>query len=127
MDQLDARNVVMSRLAEMPDAPPIRWPNAASSAGAIPRLEVQSAPSSAVPFLLDGGHRYAGELAVTAVGANERGTAETDAMVKAILAHFAPPLRLDGVVIVDLPDVRPPLVTDTEFRVPIFIRYRALL
>lgn len=127
MDPIDARDVVLARLSALPDAPPIRWPGERSASGALPRIEVQQAAASARPLLMDGGHAYTGEIAAIVVAKGENGTGETDAIVRALYDWFRPPLTLDGVVIVDAPDVRPPLVTGTEFRVPVLIRYRALL
>lgn len=126
MNSVDVRTAVYDYLATMGGG--VRIVSAYDHAtGEVPRYEVQPAAETNRQVTLDGDTMHTGQIAVTAVVAAGQGEAGFLPLVRAVQAHFAPATRIDGIVIEALPTPSLPIIDGNEVRVPIIIRFRALL
>lgn len=120
------RTAIYDHLATLAGSVPIQSAYVGGDA-VTPRYEVAIVGENNETFLLDGGTKHTAEIQITAVVAKGKGEADFGALVSAIQNHFPPQDRIGGIVVVNMPEARPPILDGDEFRIPILIRYRAII
>lgn len=133
MNTKDIRNGLKARLAGVSPLPPVAWPNSSLPEGTLPRVQVSFASVETDGGTLKGNeiHRETAIMnALVIIEQNAEG-GENEALdhADAIAAQFPEGLRLSitggRIVIRSRPSVRDGYSTDTDYRVPVIIRYQA--
>lgn len=125
MSKSDGHIAIMTRLATMPDAPNVIWPNDdGKTPNGLPRIVMSAAggPQSTVGLTL-ATDATPEVLAMVETAKGDFGAASRQ-IVNQIMARFPVGLGFDGVVIETAPDERPPMPSSAAHRVPVYIRGR---
>jgi len=120
MSLTDGQQILIRRLLTMPGLPNVVLPNGPGKE--LPRFAVQVAGGSQVTSTLQGKTDADPEIVVSVETSTEF-TTENDALVAALVAHFPPGLRTEGLTIMTAPLPRPP-VPGPAYAVPVIIRGR---
>lgn len=129
MRRKDITTALKARLAEGGTGLAGAWPNIGYS-GTLPYFDVQWPAAARISPALKGGHvAEEGRMSAAVAVAVDTGEDEANDFADAIAALFPKGLRLSipgGVVtITDACDIRPGFRADSEWRVPVIVKYRA--
>jgi hypothetical protein len=118
MSLTNGQQILVRRLLTMSGLPNVVLPNGPGKE--LPRFVVQASGGGQQTATLDGISDATPEIVVTVETDTEFAT-ENDALVSALVAHFPPGLRVEGLTITDAPLPRPP-VPSVAYSVPVIIR-----
>ena len=123
MDITDGQLALMQRVATMPDAPNIVWPDGPGAGS--PRFVMQASGGSQRTFTIRGTTEANPEIVVRVeTDEGDLGRANKE-LVSRLVARFPVTLRFDGLTILSAPEVRPPLpATGGVYSVPVIITAR---
>ena len=129
MKRKDITTALKARLAEGGTGLPGAWPNVGYS-GALPYFDVQWPAANRTSPALNGGYVIEqGRMSVAVAVAVDIGEDAANDYADAIYALFPKGLRLTipgGVITIsDACDIRPGFRADSEWRVPVIVKYRA--
>lgn len=124
---IDSEDALNERLASLPGAPPIAWPNVNASPD-TPYLEVAVFRNVPVMITLQDYARRPGIYQVTVVAREGSGSGQAGAIAESIRDHFPPNLTLptdDGrtVRITNEPQVAGGIQDQGQYRLPVSIYY----
>ncbi|WP_422073872.1 hypothetical protein [Tranquillimonas rosea] len=112
---------LMKRVATMPDAPNVVWPN--GEPADLPRLVMQPSGGGQSVATISGVTDATPEIVVRVETESGQFTGASDALVAALMDRFKPGDRFDGVRIIAAPQPRAP-IEGTPYVVPVVIRGR---
>ncbi len=98
----------------------------ASSDGPVPRYVVEIVGESNQP-MLNGETIHRAAIQITAVAAADTGEAGFAPLVAEIQSAMTAGLRIGGIAIERKPEIRAPLLDGNEIRVPMAIRFKAIM
>jgi len=126
MSETAITEAFMAHLAAMAGLPAVAWPNGAQ-VPTTPRLEMQTGPAGPRSLTLAGASDTDLMYQVTVVTKAGEFTTASNALIEAVVSHFAFGQPVGAAKVRKRPDIGPAIQDGIEYRVPITIRLRAFL
>lgn len=121
MSVTDGHQALIRRLVTMTTTASIALPNAPGAPG-VPRYVVQEAGGGQNTYTLDGDTNARPEIVVRCEVEADTDAAAANALAKALVDRFAVGSKFDGLTVLQAPNVRPPIVADGIYAIPVVIR-----
>jgi len=115
------------RLSQMPNLPPVAWPNIDFK----PDIEViylrpSNLPANGSLFNMDYAQETPGVYQVSVAGPVGNGAGEIEQMASDVSSHFGAVRNLDNNIFIESIDVAPAVIDDVWYTVPVSINWRVI-